>query len=329
MGTRSRPLAIVALAILVLALPSIGLAGNPPTRHALPGAKPNLKPTAVSGPTLVPGAAMKSIGFGSLPFGPAAGTVVADNPVSGIWDFYDSSTNGELDYPLGLPAGATVWQIDVYGYRTDTNPQNWTLWDEHPADGNVYGISATATTSAGPGEVQGTMSFPSGLVTATGHNWLVGLSVTNVDTAVVGVIVQYTLPSLALVPISPVRVFDSRISRFGGPITKGSPRTINVKDAINPTTGVVTLSNAIPQGARAISYNVTVTGTVGAGYLDVLPGANTTVTGSTINWTGSGVTIANGGLVSLGTGTNERKITLVLGAGTKANVIIDITGYYW
>ena len=262
MGTRSRPLAIVALAILVLALPSIGLAGNPQTtRPALPGAKAKVRPAVVSGPALVPGAAMKSIGFGSLPFGPAAGTVVADNPVSGLWDFFDSSTNGELDYPLGLQAGATVWQIDVYGYRTDTNPQNWTLWDEHPADGNVYGTAGTVATDAGPGLVHGTMSFPSGLVTATGHNWLVGLAVTNVDTAVIGVIVQYTLPSLALVPISPVRVFDSRFPGFGGPITKSSPRTINVKDAINPVTGVVTLSNAIPLGARAISYNVTVTST--------------------------------------------------------------------
>jgi hypothetical protein len=331
MVSRSRLLSIIALVILLLALPGTGLAGNPParaTRPALPGPKVRLPAVAVVAPTLVPGASVKTIGFGVLPFGPASATVIVGNPSGSIWDFYDSSAGGELDVPLGLPAGATVWQIDVYGYASGATTQAWTLWNEHPADGNVYDTSGTATTGSGPGMVQGTMSFPSGLTLAVDHDWIVGIAATTASSAVLGAIVQYTLPTVSLVPITPVRVFDSRYARFSGPIRNGAPRTINVKDAINPLTGAVSATNAIPQGAKAISYNLTVTSTVGGGFIDLLPGASTTVTGSSINWTASGVTIANGGIVALGTGANERQVTLVL-TGVSAQVIVDITGYYW
>lgn len=333
MGSRSRLLALLALAVLLFALPGTSFAGNPSqgTRPALPGPKVHVAtPAAVSLPTFIPGAQVKSIGFGTMPFGPGSATVIVGNPdvVNHIWDFYDSNAGGELDVPLGLPAGAKLWQIDLYGYTTGSVPQDWTLWNEHPADGDVYDIAATASTSAGPGLVQATMTFSSGLSLAAGHDWVAGIAVTNVDSAVVGMIVQYTMPTLTLAPITPVRVFDSRISRFGGPVVKGSPRTVNVKDAINPVSGVVTLTNAIPVGAKAVSYNLTVTNTVGSGNIDVVPGGTSTITGSSINWTGTGQTIANGGIITLGTGANERQITLVL-SGKSANAIVDITGYYW
>jgi hypothetical protein len=129
------------------------------------------------------------------------------------------------------------------------------------------------------------------------------------------------------VPIAPVRVYDSR---FSSRIVQGTPRAINVKDAINVNTGAVTTPNAIPQGAKAVSFTITVTNTASAGYVAVLPGTETYVTASTINWTGSGATLAAGGIVSLGTGTVERKVTLVVGGSGSAStdVVIDITGYF-
>jgi len=104
-----------------------------------------------------------------------------------------------------------------------------------------------------------------------------------------------------------------------------------VKNAINPSTGAVTITDAIPGGARAVSYNLTITGTVGSnGWVAVLPGTSTAVTASTINWYASGQILANGGIIALGTGAAERQITLVVGglAGSSTNVILDITGYY-
>jgi hypothetical protein len=102
-----------------------------------------------------------------------------------------------------------------------------------------------------------------------------------------------------------------------------------LKDAINVSTCAVATTNAIPQGAKAISFNITVTGTINAGYVTVLPGTSTTLTASTINWISSGSMLANGGIVSLGTGPAERQVTLVMvGPSASADVILDITGYY-
>jgi hypothetical protein len=44
----------------------------------------------------------------------------------------------------------------------------------------------------------------------------------------------------------------------------------------------------------------------------------------------SGATLAAGGIVSLGTGTAERQVTLVVGGsgGASTDAIVDITGYY-
>ena len=127
--------------------------------------------------------------------------------------------------------------------------------------------------------------------------------------------------------MTPVRVYDSRFSTKLG---NGEKRTINVKNAINPATGAVTVTDAIPQGARAISFTITLTGTVGAGNVAVLPGGTTIVTVSTINWTTTGLDIAAGSMVSLGTGASERQIVLALGgsSGATSHVIIDVTGYY-
>ncbi len=104
-------------------------------------------------------------------------------------------------------------------------------------------------------------------------------------------------------------------SRFSSKMVQGAPRTINVKDAINVSTGAVTTPNAIPQGAKAISFTLTVTNTGNPGYVAVLPGTTTTVTASTINWSAPLATLATGGIVSLGTGPAERQVTLVVGGG--------------
>ena len=231
--------------------------------------------------------------------------------------------------PTGLPAGAIVWQVDFYGYATGPYDQVWYLMDENLANA-TFALVAGVVGPIGPGVIPATDSFPGGYAVAAGHAVGVIVVPTSSASGYVGAIVQYTLPTLSLVPMTPVRVFDSRFAAFGGTLHQFAPRTINVKDAINVATGVVTTSNAIPQGARAVAFTITVTGTGAAGYVAVLPGPTTTVTASTINWSGPGATIAAGGIVSLGTGADERKVTLVVGGGGTAStdVIVDITGYY-
>ena len=87
---------------------------------------------------------------------------------------------------------------------------------------------------------------------------------------------------------------------------------------------------AVPSGTKAVAYNLTVTGTEGSGWAAILPGKNTAVTASSINWTGANQTLANGGIVGLGTGADERYITIVVGGSSaaEANFVLDITGLY-
>jgi hypothetical protein len=338
MRSRFRVLSVVALAFLLLALPGTGLGANP--RPGLgAGAQPSTGPGApavvgcagATAPTLVPGASVLTVGSGdAFSYSGAAGSTVVVASYSDCKWWYSSTTNSIL-VPLDLPAGATIWQVDAYGYLTGTGTQSWYLLDENTVGGSATSTVDTATSPSGTGVTQATMTFPSGVTLAVGHHWLLFLDgPTSSSAGYVGAVVQYTLPSLSLYPITPIRVFDSRFSRFGGAIANGASRLVNVKDSINVSTGNVAVTNAIPAGAKAISFTLTVTGTVGAGYLAILPGTTTTVTASTVNWSASGQTLAAGGIVQLGSGSAERQVTLVAGgsAGSSTQAILDITGYY-
>jgi hypothetical protein len=314
-----------ALAVLVLSLPAAGLAADAadPMREPA-GNPPVVVPAAL---TLVPGATVGAVGISdAVVVADSAGETLVTVYPNPDYFVYNSESLWAVLAPLGLPAGATLWQVDVYGYAMGATSQSWALLDENPSNGGVATTACSVTTTSGPGKVAGTMIFPSGLTLAPGHDWKVDLYGTSATSGFTGAVFQYTLPTVSLVPITPVRVFDSR---FSSKIVQGAPRTINVKDAINVVTGAVTTPNAIPQGARAVSFTVTVTGTSSGGFVTVLPGTTTTVTASTINWSSSGSTLASGGIVSLGTGTAERQVTLVAGgSGASTHVIIDITGYF-
>ena len=323
-----RVLSVGALAVLLLSLPAIGLAAGPKDPMREPGSAPVVMAPAAPALTLVPGATVGAVGISdaALLADTAGESLVTLYPLP-YYFVYNSESLRPVLATLRLPAGATLWQVDVYGYAMGATSQSWALLDENTTNGGVAVNVGNATTSSGPGIVTGTMVFPSGLTLAPGHSWKVDLYGTSDTSGFTGAVFQYTLPTVSLVPITPVRVFDSR---FSSKIVQGAPRTINVKDAINVATGAVTIPNAIPQGARAVSFTVTVTGTANAGYVAVLPGTTTTVTVSTINWAGSGATLSAGGIVSLGTGTAERKVTLVVGGSGSASthVIFDVTGYF-
>jgi hypothetical protein len=329
-------LSIVALAFLLLALPGTGLGANPHPGMGAdaqpstgPGAPAVVACAGATAPALVPGASVLTVGTADAfsYSGTGGSTVVVATPPGCL--YWYSSTSTSIFVPLDLPAGATIWQIDAYGYLTGTGTQSWGLFDENTVGGDAMSVVGGATSPSGTSVTQATMTFPSGLALAVGHHWLLTLA-TSSSAGYVGAVVQYTLPSLQLYPITPVRVFDSRFSRFGGAIGNGGSRLVNVKDSINVNTGNVAVTNAIPQGAKAISFTLTVTGTVGAGYLAILPGTTTSVTASTVNWSASGQTLAAGGIVQLGSGSAERQVTLVAGgsSGSSTQAILDITGYY-
>ena len=123
--------------------------------------------------------------------------------------------------------------------------------------------------------------------------------------------------------IDPVRVYDSRFS--DGPLLADFNRAISVADAIDPGTGLVSQADVVAAGATAVFFNVTITETVAAGFVQIAPGSATTITGSTINWSSAGQTVANGSFSTLDGDRNLR--VFVGGGGSATHFTIDITGY--
>lgn len=129
-------------------------------------------------------------------------------------------------------------------------------------------------------------------------------------------------------PVTPGRVYDSRVanpSGLVGILASGAKRTISLADRRDFTTGASELTNFVPAGATAVTANVTVVDTVGAGFVTLNPGGTTTATTAGINWSASGQILNNGQNLTLDA---ARQVTLVCGGGGSTHVVIDVTGYY-
>lgn len=129
--------------------------------------------------------------------------------------------------------------------------------------------------------------------------------------------------------LTPGRVYDSRTNLPGPatPLTLGANRTVSVAGRRDLTTGEVVQTDFVPAGATAITCNLTVVSTTGAGYLIANPGGVTVVNAATINWSTSGQILNNGVILALNA---SRELTVVAGgsSGSSAHFIIDVTGYY-
>jgi hypothetical protein len=129
------------------------------------------------------------------------------------------------------------------------------------------------------------------------------------------------------VAIDPVRVFDSRQEAYPGSglLAPNEERTLPVSDG-RDLTGVVTTPDAVPAGATAIAYNVTVTGTTGPNFVSVVPGDAAGYTTSSINWSTADQSVANGSIVRI---DGSRQVKVFGGDQTgSAHVILDVTGYF-
>jgi hypothetical protein len=129
------------------------------------------------------------------------------------------------------------------------------------------------------------------------------------------------------VPITPARVYDSRVAAYpnSGLLAPNSNRVISVKDG-RDNGGVIVAPDAVPVGATAVSFNLTITGSTAANFLSVGPGDTTAISTSTINFPG-GDDRANGGVVKL---SPNREIKVFNGDRTgSTHFIVDITGYYF
>ncbi|MCB9412577.1 MAG: hypothetical protein H6525_07000 [Actinobacteria bacterium] len=109
---------------------------------------------------------------------------------------------------------------------------------------------------------------------------------------------------------SSIRVFDSRASQGGGgPLTPTIPVTVDVQ---------------APPGTVAVSYNLTLVGTVGVGHVAVGP-ADADLTGtSTANWFASGQRWANAYVSAV----DDAGMIQLIARGGPTDAIVDVTGFY-
>jgi hypothetical protein len=127
-----------------------------------------------------------------------------------------------------------------------------------------------------------------------------------------------TLP-LPFIGLQPCRLLDTRGN--GAPFTGGKFAAGETREYV--LGGVCD----IPVTAKAISLNVTVTDTDGAGFLSVYPNGTPFPGTATLNYAAAGVTIANAAIVPLGSPVGGAGIAVTAGvSGT--HVVIDTNGYF-
>jgi hypothetical protein len=138
----------------------------------------------------------------------------------------------------------------------------------------------------------------------------------------------------SFVPVSPVRVLDTRSDLGLVEVTDGVAGTLKVTGSIPTATsnGVVN-AVVVPAGATAVVLNVTAVNPTAGGYVSLRPGDATGVpTVSTLNVTAGG-TFPNGATITIPTtGAHAGQIQVWYEAeGTtvgSTELLIDIAGYY-
>ncbi len=138
----------------------------------------------------------------------------------------------------------------------------------------------------------------------------------------------------SFVPVSPVRVLDTRSDLGLAEVTDGVAGTLKVTGSIPTATssGVVN-AVVVPAGATAVVLNVTAVNPTAGGYVSLRPGdATGAPTVSTLNVTAGG-TFPNGATITIPTtGAHAGEIQVWYEAeGTtvgSTELLIDIAGYY-
>jgi hypothetical protein len=253
-------------------------------------------------------------------------------------DFQPMTSDAQWQW-VDVPSGSTtvrgitpVGRRETFYARLDT-PTNATFAAAtvyvRPVDGgsvllrNAYG---------GPG---GQLS-PGALVVVNGRGYVVGEQVyagtapgevgfilcdLDPGDVLVGMRLGYTPAPGEFVPVTPRRVFDSRVD---GPTWQKGRIGRDAEFKVRVPAPMAT------QGAHAVHVNVTITGPTAAGFLSVYAAGTSWPGTSTLNWTGSGQVVAAGTTAGLGglQPSYDPGINVYHGGQGEVDVIVDYTGYY-
>lgn len=166
------------------------------------------------------------------------------------------------------------------------------------------------------------------VVDADGHFWAcvaAGTPGTWIDLA--APLVDTTELQPQFYPIDPIRCYDSREAAYAvnGLISPNQRRVVSVADS-HDRAGAVIASDVVPEGATAVTYNITVAAPTGKNWLSVAPGDQTDAPQfSSINFD-VGRNDANGLTGKL---DDDRQVAVFCGDDVgSTHFIIDVTGYY-
>ena len=233
-----------------------------------------------------------------------------------------------------LPAGARITEVTFAVLKSASFPGDVSCFAYRMVSGTLaFPLDNQNSTSLAQ---QATEQYISLTVSASDSDWVIDneqsashwlvATMLNGNGRLNSVRVGWTLPHpRTFIPIEPKRVYDSRVIAPLGPLGGSATRVISVANGYAVSTATVDLPDVVPAGAQAIAYNLTITKTVGSGFLSVAPGGATVVAASSINWFTSGMTLANGLVVKLDT---NRQIKVFCGGGGSTEFIIDVLGYY-
>lgn len=112
-----------------------------------------------------------------------------------------------------------------------------------------------------------------------------------------------------LLPAGPARIFDTRDPGKGGRMFSGQEFEIY---------------RSSPSGALGLLFNVTVTETLGTGWLSVFSAEIDWPGTSTVNWSGPGQNVANTAYTFVR--PSDDGIAVRMGGGGSAQFVLDITG---
>jgi hypothetical protein len=253
--------------------------------------------------------------------------------------------------PVEIPDGALIKQVAFYGIDSDATdidiqlqradiavpvlPAVPTRTDQLVTEFTTGGVSGVVAVDSADNlnEVAGSFT-PSGSAVTDHRFHVLRVQLTKAAAAnhiLCGIEVRYQVPVASadavsvFHPITPVRAYDSRVAGYpvNGPIANFGSRVIDVSSGHDLATGAVTLANAVPAGATAITYNLTTDQSTVVGFVAITPGNADAFAASAINL--NGTPLANGGTVQL---AGDRTVKVWVGGGGTTQVIVDVTGYY-
>jgi hypothetical protein len=225
-----------------------------------------------------------------------------------------SAANANLGGPTGVavaPDGGVVI-ADLFGsrvYRVGVDGTIYTIAGDSTYTGELDNGPATGPAFVAPSSVT---------VDTRGYVYVLDMGTGLLKRIAPGVPALLGHPAASFVPVTPTRLLDTREPGAGGPLPPGGQTTLRVAGIFAGDGQVV------PQDARAVVLNVTVTDATGIGFVQVFPTGRASVgSSSNLNVERPGETIAN--LVTAPVGVDGTVTFFLQGGG---HVIADLFGYY-